>query len=1085
MLGYAVLLGPPRFSDVIKRMRVIRLIGLAADRPVALVAPSGYGKTVAAAQLAENQSLPVIWVSVGGQPAEYERVLVSIHDVLEHDSECAESALRGASTAETEGRCRALVADRCPAGVLVVLDDVGRSCEQDSFMLADRVLVGLRHSRTRIIMTTRQDCPDDWEGQVVNYQILRLSQEETRSVAALLGRTDLSQAAVDEIGNVGVGHPALTTSLLAAANEGETRLIPSEAALVAARVAAHLPLEEQRLLGVLRFLGRATLGQLARLGFANPAARLAHIAASIPLVQVVNRSDGGDAIALAHDLLRETAQAPPVGRFLREHGLDLPATLDVLNENGATSQLRLAFEDSSVAPTAADWLMARSDAAICSLGHEAVLRLIELLPLNLMVGRPRLMLSWAIALMDIGQIEEALDKARVAYRLASEDQSGESLVKSAAMVVNALSLTGRAQEAWEVGDGYLRELNRHASSWMTCDLLAAMARAAAIAGKPVDFARIEEQAKDLAKRDPYRTKEAMRRIDRAKSTLMVVTHNDWRSAATVLGGLLATDKQVNPAESLMIRGNLAFCLAETGRLSRATGLLASTIGKGTASIDGSYLPALAMVQAAEGESSIAIENGMLGIGIAVSLGDEMDAHMSRISLASIVRASGRLAESLETAERAYEGLSRLQVAGCRELAATEVAASLLAMNDTSAARNWILLAGVDHGQSSYRSLRASLVLAECDRRDDESTLGIERLRQHGDEIQSENSNWQMAMYVRTFPHLLGMLSNAVGPKHLPVHMLRMILPEHAEPALRAAESLMESGDWAILGRRLLGEDQFEEFLQRKGRPMCRVRLFGGLEVCVDDRVVQERDWAKRKGRSIFAMLAARQGQELARDQILEHLWPDMDSARAKNNFYVAWSSMKAALRAGAELNDSSYVDNARGRCRVVRELVRSDLDEFDELLAEARAAEGDGRTQDAASAYSQLMTVYRGELLAGDLYDDWFAAQREHYRVEFLDAMLRATQLLLDADQPSEALMFARRGLAVDPYREDLYQDALRCHIQAGQRSAAIETFLQCKAQLADELGLDPSVDTLKLYEQVLAMEERSRYDVSGLGFFD
>ncbi len=95
--------------------------------------------------------------------------------------------------------------------------------------------------------------------------------------------------------------------------------------------------------------------------------------------------------------------------------------------------------------------------------------------------------------------------------------------------------------------------------------------------------------------------------------------------------------------------------------------------------------------------------------------------------------------------------------------------------------------------------------------------------------------------------------------------------------------------------------------------------------------------------------------------------------------------------------------------------------------------------------------------------------------------MLRLVELYLERDDPCSALVFARRALVVDPTREDLYQATLRCQIAAGQRSAAVETFVQCKTQLAEELGLDPSAETVALYQQILVMEDMPRYDDYGV----
>jgi len=322
----------------------------------------------------------------------------------------------------------------------------------------------------------------------------------------------------------------------------------------------------------------------------------------------------------------------------------------------------------------------------------------------------------------------------------------------------------------------------------------------------------------------------------------------------------------------------------------------------------------------------------------------------------------------------------------------------------------------------------------------------------------------------------------VGAADIPVHMLRMIPAEAAERTLNASRACLAAEDWAELGARLLGDSQFEAFVSRGGQSICRVRMFGGLEVTVGDRAVLEKDWKKRKARTLFAILVLNRGREVAREQLLDHIWEDLPEERARNNFYVAWSTMKTALMGGqTKSGPSPYIDNTAGRCRIVTQFVRSDVDEFEELVAAGREAESNGDAESAIDSYERLAAVYRGELLPGDMYDDWFAPLRDRYRFDFLATMLRLVELLLERDDPSNALVFARRGLLVDPTREDFYQAALRCQIAAGQRSAAVETFVQCKTRLAEELGLDPSSETAALYQQVLVMEEQPRYPGLGL----
>ena len=48
----------------------------------------------------------------------------------------------------------------------------------------------------------------------------------------------------------------------------------------------------------------------------------------------------------------------------------------------------------------------------------------------------------------------------------------------------------------------------------------------------------------------------------------------------------------------------------------------------------------------------------------------------------------------------------------------------------------------------------------------------------------------------------------------------------------------------------------------------------------------------------------------------------------------------------------------------------------------------------------------------------------------------------------------------------------VRCQIAAGQRSSAIETYMQCRDKICEELGLDPSAEMRALYGEILAMED-------------
>jgi DNA-binding SARP family transcriptional activator len=183
--------------------------------------------------------------------------------------------------------------------------------------------------------------------------------------------------------------------------------------------------------------------------------------------------------------------------------------------------------------------------------------------------------------------------------------------------------------------------------------------------------------------------------------------------------------------------------------------------------------------------------------------------------------------------------------------------------------------------------------------------------------------------------------------------------------------------------------------------------------------------------------------------------------------------MKNALSPGLGRGaDCPYVEHRRGVCRTVTERVRTDLDEFESQLSAAARARAEGHETIELAALKRVAELYRGERLPGEAYDDWFAALRERCRHDFEDAMLRAATLLEAHGDAQGGVALLRRALEHDPWREDLYQSALRLQMVAGQRSAAIETYMNCRSRLVDDLGIDPSAETTRLYQQVLGMEE-------------
>jgi predicted ATPase len=139
-----------------------------------------------------------------------------------------------------------------------------------------------------------------------------------------------------------------------------------------------------------------------------------------------------------------------------------------------------------------------------------------------------------------------------------------------------------------------------------------------------------------------------------------------------------------------------------------------------------------------------------------------------------------------------------------------------------------------------------------------------------------------------------------------------------------------------------------------------VTLLGGFDASVDGVPVTESAWRLKKARELVKLLALAPGHRLHREQAMDVLWREHGPAAAANNLNQAVHVARRALGASAiEVRDE-----------VLHLAADVDVDAFEAAAASARRA----RTH---AAYRAALSLYEGELLPENRYEDWAEARRE------------------------------------------------------------------------------------------------------------
>ncbi len=247
--------------------------------------------------------------------------------------------------------------------------------------------------------------------------------------------------------------------------------------------------------------------------------------------------------------------------------------------------------------------------------------------------------------------------------------------------------------------------------------------------------------------------------------------------------------------------------------------------------------------------------------------------------------------------------------------------------------------------------------------------------------------------------------------------------------------------------------------------MLYLSLLGGLHIARGADATDPPEPARRRGlqgfishkaRALLVYLALNPRPQ-TRDTLAGLLWGLVPQQRACGNLRVALSNLRDVVP------ESICIE----RDRVT-------FDSTSPHWLDVAAFEALANAGDAASLH-RATDLYQGDFLEGfylrgaPAFEEWLLIKRERLRGLLLQALHRLARYHSERGEYDAGIEAARRILALDPWREEAHCELMRLLALAGQRSAALAQYEQCRRLLAEELSLAPLEETVALYEQIKA----------------
>ncbi len=255
-------------------------------------------------------------------------------------------------------------------------------------------------------------------------------------------------------------------------------------------------------------------------------------------------------------------------------------------------------------------------------------------------------------------------------------------------------------------------------------------------------------------------------------------------------------------------------------------------------------------------------------------------------------------------------------------------------------------------------------------------------------------------------------------------------------------------------------------------PHLSAKFFGQFQVSLGGTPIHE--WRYDKVRALCAYLIIEAERVHSRDKLAALLWPDSPDAAARKSLRQALIYLRQAI--GDDSAQPPFLLITRESIQFNPDSsFQSDVAEFLALLA-ACEAHPHPRMETCArctARLAQAVGLYQGDLLAGFSlpgslpFEEWLMTTRERLRLHAIDALGALATAYTYSHNEEAAMQTARRQLALDPWHEGAYRMLMRLLAQRGQRTAALAEYERCRRVLAEELGIEPSQETVRLYEQI------------------
>jgi DNA-binding SARP family transcriptional activator len=236
-------------------------------------------------------------------------------------------------------------------------------------------------------------------------------------------------------------------------------------------------------------------------------------------------------------------------------------------------------------------------------------------------------------------------------------------------------------------------------------------------------------------------------------------------------------------------------------------------------------------------------------------------------------------------------------------------------------------------------------------------------------------------------------------------------------------------------------------------------------------------WPTQKSKALLQILLIEPGRLVPKEQIIDFLWPNLPTNKAKNNLWVTISQLRRVLEPNLPARSRSFyiLKQGDGYCFNSESEYWLDSETFATFLITSKSAKN---LNERIFAWEAARALYQGGYIEDEPYSEWTQYPRTQWRRRYEQLLTNLAEAYGQNGNFRQAITQCRGLLVLDNTNETTYRLLMRCHASLGERGQALKVYYEAVEALQDELGLVPMPETEELAHQIEQMEGDWRFEI-------